>query len=639
MEFYALKTAACWAILYGFYKLVLERESMHHLKRWYLLGGLVLGAIIPLITFTSYVLVDGEAVIYMVRGENGAELAQQSFWQSLNYSKILWTVYWIGFGLFAMRFLWNLSKLIRSIWAHPKSAKKPLFFVLLGRPVQPHTFLQYIFVNKKRFTAQAIPEEVLLHEQAHAEQLHSVDVLLAELMQVVFWFNPLVYFIKHSILLNHEFLADQAVLKTGVPKSQYQNTLLAYLNPRTCPELASAINYSSIKKRFTLMKNSSSKKTQWAKGLLLLPLLAVLLYSFSSTNEVLIEEKIPVEEIADQSQKTTKEAYLPVKHPTLDDFERWQDSDQYGLWIDGKRVANKEIFEYHPDDLPYFTESKLAKNAVNYGKHYVQVDVMSNSYWQDQKGIGFIPEEMKEFLIDQAVNGDKELQISIQGKSVYVNGVKTSLKQFKAVVNEATKDWSQSDFNRVDLELMIKNPNKDFINKLNDIFKETDLYKADPSKFPYGLNPPPPPPPPPAPPAPVVEEVEIEIRDAQNVQYVIVEKDEVEEVEEELEEIIEVENVQTKVKRKAYINGGDPDEEVIIIEVVEDPDSLTPPPPPPPKEPIEAIKDLIDQGATFYLDGKKISSSQALELVKADKINYIDVEKVDNNPPKVLMKQ
>ncbi|WP_435578983.1 M56 family metallopeptidase [Gilvibacter sp.] len=636
MEFYALKTAACWAILYGFYKLVLERESMHHLKRWYLLGGLVLGAIIPLITFTSYVLVDGEAVIYMVRGEESAALDQQSFWQSLDYSKILWTVYWVGFGLFAIRFLWNLSKLIRSILAHPKSAKRPLFFVLLGRPVQPHTFLQYIFVNKKRFTAQAIPEEVLLHEQAHAEQLHSVDVLLAEIMQVVFWFNPLVYLIKHSILLNHEFLADQAVLKTGVPKSQYQNTLLAYLNPRTCPELASAINYSSIKKRFTLMKNSSSKKTQWAKGLLLLPLLAVLLYSFSSTNEVLIEEEIQVEELADLSQDTEKEEYLPVKHPTLDDFERWQDSDQYGLWIDGKRVANKEIFEYHPDDLPYFTESRLAKNAVNYGKHYVQVDVMSNSYWQDQKGIGFVTEQMKEFLIDQAVNGDKELQISIQGSSVYVNGVKTSIKKFKSVVNEATKNWSSSDFNNVDLELMIKNPDQDFINKLNDIFKETDVFKADPSKFPYGINPPPPPPPP-AP--PVVEEVEIEIRDAQNVQYVIVEKEEIEEVEEELEEIIEVENVQTKVKRKAYINGGDPDEEVIIIEVVEDPDSLTPPPPPPPKEPIEAIKDLIQQGATFYLDGKKISSSQALELVKLDKINYIDVEKVDNNPPKVLMKQ
>ncbi|NQX78006.1 MAG: M56 family metallopeptidase [Gilvibacter sp.] len=503
---------------------------------------------------------------------------------------------------------------------------------------------------------------MLLHEQAHAEQLHSVDVLLAELMQVVFWFNPLVYLIKHSIFLNHEFLADQAVLKTGVPKSQYQNTLLAYLNPRTCPELASAINYSSIKKRFTLMKNSSSKKTQWAKGLLLLPLLAVLLYSFSSTNEVMIEEEIPYQQDNVNTQSNDKEQtniytleqvktngnakfypasnqeYLAVKHPTFQDFKRWQDASYYGLWIDGKRVPNARILEYHPDDLPYFSESKLMKNAKNYGKHHVQVNVMSNSYWQDQKGIGFVTEQMKEFLIDQAVNGDKELQISIQGSSVYVNGVKTSIKKFKSVVNEATKNWSRSDFNNVDLELMIKNPDQDFINKLNDIFKETDVYKADPSKFPYGINPPPPPPPP-APPAPVVEEVEIEIRDAQNVQYVIVEKEEIEEVEKELEEIIEVENVQTKVKRKAYINGGDPDEEVIIIEVVEDPDSLTPPPPPPPKEPIEAIKDLIQQGATFYLDGKKISTSQALELVKLDKINYIDVEKVDNNPPKVLMKQ
>lgn len=292
------------------------------------------------------------------------------------------------------------------------------------------------------------------------------------------------------------------------------------------------------------MKNSSPKRVQWAKSLLLLPLLAILLYSFSTTKEILLEEEIPI--------------------------------------------------------------SETSGTSLNYNT-------------------------------TEAFDTNGELRINIQGKTVYVNGTKTSLRDFKKAVNAATRNWNEDDFENSSLDLRIKNADEGFMNKLNQIFKETDFYKANPGRYQYGINPPPPPPPPPAP--PVVEEVEIEIRDAQNVQYVIVEKEEIEEVEEELEEIIEVENVQTKVKRKAKLNSSDPEDEVIIIEVVETPDTSLPPPPPPPKKPIEAIKDLIAQGASFYLDGNKISADKALALVKADKINYIDVEKVDNNPPKVLMKQ
>ncbi len=662
MELYVLKSAACWALLYGFYKLLLERESMHQLKRWYLLGGLVLGALIPLVTFTTYITADAGSVSYIIRTEEVSTVTNPSFWESIDYMAILWRGYWLGFTVFAARFVWNLGKLLRRIWTHPKQSQRPLFYVLLARPVQPHTFFKYIFVNSKRFAQRAIPKEVLLHEQAHAQQLHSADVLLAEVLQVVFWFNPLVYLLKHSILLNHEFLADQAVLNTGVPKSQYQNTLLAYLNPRTCPDLASAINYSSIKKRFTLMKNSSPKRIQWAKSLLLLPLLAILLYSFSTTKEILLEEEISYQQDDVHTQSTNEgetniytleqakfsgnpnfysaynEEYLAVKHPTLQDFNRWQDASYYGLWIDGKRVPNPKILEYHPDDLPYFSESKLMKSAKNYGKHYVQVNVMSNSYWQEQKEIGFASVQNQKRRTNLALQANEELRINIQGKTVYVNGTKTSLRDFKKAVNAATRNWNEDDFENSSLDLRIKNADEGFMNKLNQIFKETDFYKANPERYQYGIIPPPPPPPP-APPTPVVEEVEIEVRDAQNLKYKLVEIEEVEEVEEELEEIIEVENVQTKVKRKAKLNSSDPEDEVIIIEVVETPDTSLPPPPPPPKKPIEAIKDLIAQGASFYLDGNKISADKALALVKADKINYIDVEKVDNNPPKVLMKQ
>ncbi len=55
MEIYLLKSAACLAIFFAFYKLFMERESFHVTKRFYLLAGLIASFLIPLVTFTSYV--------------------------------------------------------------------------------------------------------------------------------------------------------------------------------------------------------------------------------------------------------------------------------------------------------------------------------------------------------------------------------------------------------------------------------------------------------------------------------------------------------------------------------------------------------------------------------------------------------
>jgi hypothetical protein len=120
-----------------------------------------------------------------------------------------------------------------------------------------------------------------LHEETHAKQKHSLDVLFIEFLQVLFWFNPLMYFMKKAIKLNHEFLADREVLDHGIKPSLYQNILLEFSSNSLQPQLANSINYSSIKKRFTVMKTKKSKKSNVLRSLLLLPLLALLLYGFS----------------------------------------------------------------------------------------------------------------------------------------------------------------------------------------------------------------------------------------------------------------------------------------------------------------------------------------------------------------------
>jgi bla regulator protein BlaR1 len=287
MELYILKSSACLLILFSFYKFFLEKETMHTFKRFYLLGSLVVAIIIPWITFISYVAIP-ETLSNAFVIEN-IEVSTSETEGTTNFlSTILWTLYGIGVAILSFKFFRNITSLIVKIRRNPKLKLSRVTNVLLSKEITPHTFFSYIFLNKQRFESNEIPTEVLLHEKIHAIQKHSIDVVIIEFVQVIFWFNPLIYMLKHAMKLNHEFLADQAVLNNGIAPTKYQNLLLEF-SSNAAPQLANSINYSSIKKRITVMKTETSRRSTLLRTLVLLPLLALLIFGFS-TREVITEE-------------------------------------------------------------------------------------------------------------------------------------------------------------------------------------------------------------------------------------------------------------------------------------------------------------------------------------------------------------
>lgn len=284
MELYLFKSAAILAMLFAFYKVFLENTSIHNFKRFYLFGSLIAAFLIPLITFKTYVEVSPFIAVYT---EGTPQIAIVETVENISYWPfVLWTIYGLGVLFFSAKFFRNLFNLIQKIRQNPKYRNSNFINVLLRENVIPHTFFSYIFLNKNQFENGEIPAEVILHEQTHAIQKHSLDVIFVELLQILFWFNPLFYFIKKSIKLNHEFLADRAVINDGTKISEYQKIVLAFSSNVATPSLAHSLHYSSIKKRFTVMKTHTSKRAIWLRSLLILPLLCVLVYGFSTTHEI-----------------------------------------------------------------------------------------------------------------------------------------------------------------------------------------------------------------------------------------------------------------------------------------------------------------------------------------------------------------
>ncbi|MAB38918.1 MAG: peptidase M56 [Aequorivita sp.] len=326
MELYLLKSAAILAVLFAFYKVALENTSMHTFKRFYLFGSLFAAFLIPLITFTSYVEVSPIVPIY---SEVTPQLNYTEVEQTLNYWPfVLWAIYGLGVLFFSIKFFRNLFGLIQQIRKNPKYKNTPFINVLLKEAIIPHTFFNYIFLNKKQFENREIPQEVIFHEETHARQKHSLDIIFVEILQIVFWFNPLFHYLKKSIKLNHEFLADRAVLKAGAETSAYQKILLAFSSPDSyrdaaTPSLAHSLNYSSIKKRFTVMKTHTSKRAIWLRSLLILPLLSVLIYGFS-TKEVIQKNNETTELVKEKATEAELAEYnkLAKKYNAVDIEER-----------------------------------------------------------------------------------------------------------------------------------------------------------------------------------------------------------------------------------------------------------------------------------------------------------------------------
>ena len=290
MLFYLLKSTVCLLAFSLFYKLFLEKENIHVFKRFYLLGSLALSFYIPLITFTTYI--EQPVMDFQVSNSftpNAIEVIPVE--EPTNWIPILlWFLYGLGTLFFAVKFLLNLYRLIEKIRSNEKVQHKDYVHVLLLKHIVPHTFMKYIFLDKQAFDNYNIPQEILLHEQAHAQQKHSLDILFAEFLQILFWFNPLIYSIKKDIKLNHEFLADHEVIKQGYNAKNYQTILLSYSSKPSGYPLESSFNYSSIKKRFTLMKTHTSRTAIWLRSFFVLPLLAVLVYGFSEKKEVVKNE-------------------------------------------------------------------------------------------------------------------------------------------------------------------------------------------------------------------------------------------------------------------------------------------------------------------------------------------------------------
>lgn len=282
-----------------FYYLFLEHEKMHQFKRFYLLITILISLIIP---FVNVEIIEIIPVIHKIEPKTIEKVSNpiekvifnQEEFQQTNKQNLLQHLllgfYILGLIIMAFRFGKNCIKLINKTKTNPIIKYKNAKLILVDEKTLPYTFLNAIYVNNKDYYNNKIENELFNHELVHVTQKHTIDILFIELLMIVFWFNPILKLYKKAIQLNHEFLADEEIVKKYNDIPFYQNLILNKGIEFPKNYLTSNLNYLVTKKRLIMMTKNTSKRMSIIKSIAFLPVFAGLFYFFSIN--IIAKEKV-----------------------------------------------------------------------------------------------------------------------------------------------------------------------------------------------------------------------------------------------------------------------------------------------------------------------------------------------------------
>ena len=248
-------------VFYAVYKLWLENEKMFRFNRAYLLLSLVFSFVIPLQLISVKPLLGNALSVIQLDGivirTSNAVLTKDNSGQII--ASVLNIIYLVVALLLMVRFIMNLYSFYKKTKSNSRQFLNDTNIVLIEEPVLPHSFWKFVFINKEELETGKIPLELIAHEKAHLQQKHTLDILFIEVLQIVFWFNPLIILFKKSIKLNHEFLADESVNEQFESVTEYQKLLLNFVSHKNTVSLASNLNYLITKKRLIMMTKKESR--------------------------------------------------------------------------------------------------------------------------------------------------------------------------------------------------------------------------------------------------------------------------------------------------------------------------------------------------------------------------------------------
>lgn len=257
------------AVMLAYYLLFLRDKTFHHYNRFYLLGTMVLSLFLPLLKVEYFTIETDSRILLLLNqfNQNSSQEVENSF-NFWDFGALILGI--VSFFLLAKLTL-GLVKIHQLKKEFPKESIEGITFYNTNLHDAPFSFFRNLFWKKSILINSDLGKQILKHEMVHIEQKHSFDKLFVQIIQSLFWFNPIFYFIKKEITLIHEYLADIKAVKNADTRAFAQMLLASNFSGNVLPATSPFLS-SNLKKRLKMLTQKNTKYS-YARRILALPIL------------------------------------------------------------------------------------------------------------------------------------------------------------------------------------------------------------------------------------------------------------------------------------------------------------------------------------------------------------------------------
>ncbi len=284
---YFLKSVLISGLLTGYYALFLRNRSIHGFNRIFLLSIPLIAFILPAFQFNLPAIwrsgSSGSPIRLLGVGTGSLEAftVYASRSKGISWSWQVWTLS-ISLALSALlflRFLISVRYLSKLRKNKPDLQLPEADIYIVSVKGTPFSYFNNIFWAKDIDIDSFAGQQILRHELYHVRHKHSFDMLFAELVSIVCWFNPFFHWIRRELQMIHEYAAD-AYASLNSDEYAYAGLLLSKASGNTHP-LSHPFFKTHIKRRITMITQSNKTRKALSGRVLTLPLILLLIGLFS----------------------------------------------------------------------------------------------------------------------------------------------------------------------------------------------------------------------------------------------------------------------------------------------------------------------------------------------------------------------
>jgi TonB family protein len=336
---------------------------------------LIVSAILPLVQLPVINTAGAEGITQFINAvtvRSGNAVDTDAIWNG--QIPMIALIYRIVAFLFIVNLGYQLIRIIHVVFKQGSIRLGGYRLISLPRKAQTFSFFNLVFISSST-PQEGENNQVLKHELAHARQLHSLDIILVQVVKIFQWFNPFIYLTEKALQETHEYLADEAVLEQDGESGRYRLLLITQVFG-VQPGIFSFFNYSLIKNRLTMMTKEKSPLRNRFKYLAAIPLIVLLTFLMGST---MVKSQEPVQSKQEIKPKTVEIIAGNEDETITDDEPAFVFVEEQALFQGG----NLENFrEWVQNNLVYPPDA--VKNGI-FGRITIQFAVNSKGKVCDVK--------------------------------------------------------------------------------------------------------------------------------------------------------------------------------------------------------------------------------------------------------------